>query len=84
MKVGIALHLTREHTGFANSQLSADLGLFRNPRYQLGEPYLTEYWKHIPISKPREDAKGRNNVYMVRNQVLLSALFPQDSSLREM
>ncbi|KAL1852474.1 hypothetical protein Daus18300_012155 [Diaporthe australafricana] len=61
-----------------------DLGLFRNPRYPLGKSYLTEYWKHIPISEPEEDADGRNNVYMVRNQVLLSALFPNDAKLREM
>lgn len=73
-----------KQTEFADVQLSVDLGLFRNPRYQLGEPYLTEYWKHIPISEPREDAEGRNNVYMVRIQVLLSALFPQDESLRYM
>lgn len=68
----------------SDGEFSVDLGLFCNPRYQLGESYLTEYWKYIPISEPREDAEGRNSVYMVRNQVLLSALFPQDGRLRDM
>jgi hypothetical protein len=61
-----------------------DLGVFRNPRYPLGKPYLKEYWKHIPISEPEEDADSRNTLYMLRNQILLSTLYPHDKKLREM
>ncbi|KAM0415687.1 hypothetical protein ACHAPT_013358 [Fusarium lateritium] len=59
-----------------------DLGVIRNPRYPLGSPYLEEYWKHTPISEPREDADSRNIMYLVRNQVLLASLYPEDHSLR--
>ncbi|KAL2024322.1 hypothetical protein VTK56DRAFT_8804 [Thermocarpiscus australiensis] len=61
----------------------ADLGVFRNPRYPLGKPYLKEYWKHVPISEPEEDADSRNTLYMLRNQILLSTLYPHDPKLRE-
>ncbi|KAK3371155.1 Fructosamine kinase-domain-containing protein [Lasiosphaeria ovina] len=60
-----------------------DLGVIRNPRYPLGKPYLKEYWKHVPISEPEEDADSRNSLYLLRNQVLLAALYPQDHKLRE-
>ncbi|KAL2257578.1 hypothetical protein VTK26DRAFT_9460 [Humicola hyalothermophila] len=60
-----------------------DLGVFRNPRYPLGKPYLKEYWKRIPVSEPEEDADSRNTLYMLRNQILLSALYPHDTKLRE-
>ncbi|RSM01632.1 hypothetical protein CDV31_011273 [Fusarium ambrosium] len=59
-----------------------DLGVIRNPRYPLGRPYLKEYWKHIPISEPQEDADSRNIMYLVRNQALLASLYPEDHSLR--
>ncbi len=58
--------------------------MFRNPRYPLGKPYLKEYWKHVPISEPEEDVDSRNTLYMLRNQVLLSVLYPHDPKLREM
>lgn len=61
-----------------------DLGVFRNPRYPLGKPYLKEYWKHVPISQPEEDVDSRNSLYMLRGQVLLSVLYPYDLKLREM
>ncbi|KAK3386565.1 Fructosamine kinase-domain-containing protein [Podospora didyma] len=60
-----------------------DLGVFRNPRYPLGKAYLKEYWKHVPISEPEEDADSRNNLYMLRNQILLAILYPHDHKLRE-
>ncbi|KAK4678651.1 hypothetical protein QC764_309590 [Podospora pseudoanserina] len=60
-----------------------DLGVFRNPRYPLGKPYLKEYWKHVPISEPEEDVDSRNTLYMLRNQILLSTLYPHDHKLRE-
>ncbi|KAK4228291.1 Fructosamine kinase-domain-containing protein [Podospora fimiseda] len=60
-----------------------DLGVFRNPRYPLGKPYLKEYWKQVPISEPEEDVDSRNTLYMLRNQILLSTLYPQDPKLRE-
>ncbi|KAK7967026.1 uncharacterized protein PG986_001303 [Apiospora aurea] len=61
----------------------ADLGVFRNPRYPLGRPYLQEYWKNIPISAPEEDADSRNTMYMIRNQILLATLYPTQPTLRE-
>jgi hypothetical protein len=72
---------------FSFSQLTkgaVDLGVFRNPRYPLGKPYLKEYWKHVPISEPEEDVDSRNTLYMLRNQILLSILYPHDPKLREM
>ncbi|KAK4186126.1 Fructosamine kinase-domain-containing protein [Podospora australis] len=60
-----------------------DLGVFRNPRYPLGKPYLKEYWKQVPISEPEADVDSRNTLYMLRNQILLSTLYPQDPKLRE-
>ncbi|KAK4121755.1 hypothetical protein N657DRAFT_665056 [Parathielavia appendiculata] len=60
-----------------------DLGVFRNPRYPLGKPYLKEYWKHVPISEPEEDVDSRNTLYMLRCQILLSILHPHDHKLRE-
>lgn len=61
-----------------------DLGVFRNPRYPLGKQYLKEYWKRVPISEPEEDVDSRNSLYMLRNQILLSTLYPHDPKLREM
>ncbi|KAK7935452.1 hypothetical protein PG985_000947 [Apiospora marii] len=60
-----------------------DLGVFRNPRYPLGRPYLREYWKNIPVSAPEEDADSRNSMYMIRNQILLATLYPTQPNLRE-
>ncbi|KAK4153196.1 Fructosamine kinase-domain-containing protein [Chaetomidium leptoderma] len=60
-----------------------DLGVFRNPRYQLGKPYLKEYWKQVPISEPEEDVDSRNTLYMIRGQIMLSILYPHDPKLRE-
>ncbi|KAK8110457.1 uncharacterized protein PG998_006914 [Apiospora kogelbergensis] len=60
-----------------------DLGVFRNPRYPLGQLYLQEYWKNIPISAPQEDADNRSSMYMIRNQVLLATLYPTQPKLRE-
>ncbi|KAK3293539.1 Fructosamine kinase-domain-containing protein [Chaetomium fimeti] len=60
-----------------------DLGVFRNPRYPLGKPYLKEYWRRVPISEPEEDADSRNTLYMLRGQILLSILYPHDPKLRE-
>lgn len=61
-----------------------DLGVFRNPRYPLGKPYLKEYWKRVPISEPEEDVDSRNTLYMLRGQIMLSILYPHDPKLREM
>jgi len=75
------------NTGLPFTQLTgivADLGVFRNPRYPLGKGYLKEYWKHVPISEPEEDVDDRNTLYMLRNQILLSILYPHDLKLREM
>ena len=63
---------------------TVDLGVFRNPRYPLGKPYLKEYWKRVPISEPEEDVDSRNTLYMLRGQIMLSILYPHDPKLREM
>ncbi|KAK4102555.1 hypothetical protein N658DRAFT_423685 [Parathielavia hyrcaniae] len=60
-----------------------DLGVFRNPRYPFGKPYLKEYWKRVPISEPEEDVDNRNTLYMLRSQIMLSILYPHDPKLRE-
>ena len=44
-------------------RLVADLGPWRASRYRLGRPYIKEYYKHIPISAPEEDADDRNLLY---------------------
>ncbi len=63
---------------------SVDLGVFRNPRYPLGKGYLKAYHIHVPISEPEEDYDSRNQLYMLRNQILLSILYPYDEKLRDM
>lgn len=45
---------------------------------------MAEYHKHIPISEPEEDADVRNTIYILRNQVLLAALFHWDKGLLAM
>ncbi|KAK8034732.1 hypothetical protein PG993_009727 [Apiospora rasikravindrae] len=60
-----------------------DLGVFSNPRYHLGAPYLREYWEKMPISAPGEDAYNRNKMYMIRNQILLATLYPTQADLRQ-
>ncbi|KAE9373660.1 hypothetical protein N431DRAFT_482636 [Stipitochalara longipes BDJ] len=60
-----------------------ELGVFRNPRYPLGEAYLKEYWKHVPISEPEDDADSRNIMYMIRNQACLATIYPDDPKLRD-
>ncbi|KAI1733791.1 Fructosamine kinase-domain-containing protein [Xylaria scruposa] len=60
-----------------------ELGLVANPRYPLGEAYIEEYWKHIPVSEPEEDADSRVIMYMVRHQACLASVYPDDSKLRD-
>ncbi|KAK0710482.1 hypothetical protein B0T21DRAFT_298125 [Apiosordaria backusii] len=51
---------------WAHSEL--ELGLFRNPRYPLGEVFLEECLKKVPISETKEDFDSRNITYMIRHQ----------------
>ncbi|KAI1173967.1 Fructosamine kinase-domain-containing protein [Nemania sp. FL0916] len=60
-----------------------ELGLIANPRYPLGEAYIEEYWKHIPVSEPEEDADSRVIMYMVRHQACLASVYPDDLKLRD-
>lgn len=61
-----------------------ELSLFRNPRYPLGKPYIKEYHKYVPVSEPEEDADDRLVMYLIRNQVCLASLYPNETRLRDM
>lgn len=63
---------------------TVELAPLHNPRYPLGKPYIKEYWKHVPISEPEEDASSRILMYLVRNQVQLASLYPTEDKLRDM
>jgi protein-ribulosamine 3-kinase len=41
----------------------SDLGVWRAPRYRLGQPYLREYQKQMGQSAPKEDWDDRNALY---------------------
>ncbi|KAK1512467.1 uncharacterized protein CCOS01_14707 [Colletotrichum costaricense] len=60
-----------------------ELAPFRNPRYPLGKAYFQEYWKHVPISEPEEDAESRIIIYLIRHQVCLASLYPTELKLRD-
>ncbi|KAG8161739.1 hypothetical protein KVR01_008726 [Diaporthe batatas] len=60
----------------------ADLGTWRAPRYKLGRPYFEEYQRAIQISEPQEDWDDRNALYAIRYDLLVSALFPDESGLK--
>ncbi|KAB5542708.1 Fructosamine kinase-domain-containing protein, partial [Coniochaeta sp. 2T2.1] len=60
-----------------------ELAPLRNPRYPLGESYIEEYRKHIPPSEPSKDADSRIVMYMIRNQVQLASLYPNEKGLRD-
>lgn len=62
---------------------TVELGLVANPRYPLGKAYIEEYWKHIPVSEPEEDADIRVMMYMIRHQTCLASVYPDDSKLRD-
>ncbi|KAK5662617.1 hypothetical protein OQA88_8531 [Cercophora sp. LCS_1] len=66
---------------WAHSEL--ELGLFRNPRYPLGKAYIEEYLKTVPISEPEEDFDSRNIMYMIRHQVCLASVYPNEAKLRD-
>ncbi|KAJ8132264.1 hypothetical protein O1611_g1363 [Lasiodiplodia mahajangana] len=61
----------------------AELGVCRNPRYGLGEAYIEEYLKLMPKSEPTEDFDTRNAVYAMRHHVLLSLIYHEDPSFRQ-
>ncbi|KAI1853099.1 hypothetical protein JX265_011380 [Neoarthrinium moseri] len=41
----------------------SDLGCCRAPRYRLGNSYVKEYFKNIPVSEPAEDFEDRLALY---------------------
>lgn len=61
-----------------------ELGVIRNPRYPLGKAFLNEYLKKVPISEPKEDFDSRNIMYMIRHQVCLASVYPNETKLRDM
>ncbi|KAH8753095.1 Fructosamine kinase-domain-containing protein [Diaporthe sp. PMI_573] len=61
-----------------------ELGVHSNPRYPLGKSYINEYFKHVPISQPEEDVEHRILIYLIRNQVCLANLYPQEQNLRDL
>ncbi|KAG8157447.1 hypothetical protein KVR01_012831 [Diaporthe batatas] len=60
-----------------------ELGVHNNPRYPLGKRYTDEYFKHVPISDPVEDVEQRGLIYLIRNQVCLASLYPDEQNLRD-
>ncbi|KAK4177902.1 hypothetical protein QBC36DRAFT_386347 [Triangularia setosa] len=65
----------------AHSEL--ELGLFRNPQYPLGKAFFKEYLKKVPISKPEENFDSGNIMYMIRHQVCLASVYPNEAKLRD-
>lgn len=41
----------------------ADLGSWRAPRYNMGQPYLEEYQRAMGVSEPKDDFDDRNALY---------------------
>ncbi|KAI1189293.1 Fructosamine/Ketosamine-3-kinase [Nemania serpens] len=61
----------------------AELGICRIPHYGLGELYVEEYLKRMPISEPKEDFDVRNAIYAMKHHVLLSLIHHDDPSFRQ-
>ncbi|KAM7211896.1 Fructosamine kinase domain containing protein [Rhypophila decipiens] len=59
-----------------------ELGLFRNPRYPLGKAFI-EYLKKVPISEPEGDFDSRNIIYLLRHQICLASVYPNEVKLRD-
>ncbi|KAI9688309.1 MAG: hypothetical protein M1820_010269 [Bogoriella megaspora] len=60
----------------------SDLGVWKAPRYRLGQPYLKEYQKQMGLSAPKEDWDDRNTLYSIRYDLLHSAMFPKETEFR--
>ncbi|KAI9927709.1 hypothetical protein MW887_002561 [Aspergillus wentii] len=50
---------------------------------RFGDDYLEAYRSYVPKSAPEEDYDGRLDLYKLRFNTHVSALFPQDRQLRE-
>ncbi|KAI0871611.1 Fructosamine kinase-domain-containing protein [Hypoxylon argillaceum] len=61
----------------------AELAVCRSPKYGLGESYIEEYLKYMPKSEPAEDFDTRNAIYAMRHHVLLSLIYHEDLSFRQ-
>ncbi|PVH69834.1 hypothetical protein DL98DRAFT_554259 [Cadophora sp. DSE1049] len=53
-------------------------------RYNMGASYLEEYHKHIPRSEPVEDYEDRMRLYTIHYNLVASAHYPVDDSLRQL
>lgn len=60
-----------------------ELGLFRNPRYPLEMPFLEGYLRKVPVAEPAEDFECRNIVHMLRYQICLASVYPDEADLRK-
>ncbi|KAI0428171.1 Fructosamine/Ketosamine-3-kinase [Xylaria sp. FL1042] len=61
----------------------AELAVCRNPQYRLGNSYIEEYLKHMPISEPAEDFDTRNAIYAMKCHVILSISYHEDPKFRQ-
>ncbi|KXH26487.1 hypothetical protein CSAL01_05410 [Colletotrichum salicis] len=61
----------------------ADIGIYRNPRYKLGQPCIREYLKRVLASEPAADSDGRSAVYAMKFHTLLSAMYSKDKRFRQ-
>ncbi|KAF2756964.1 hypothetical protein EJ05DRAFT_477178 [Pseudovirgaria hyperparasitica] len=62
----------------------ADLGICRNPRYNLRQPAIEEYKKLHSLSEPIDEFDQRNAVYAMKFHVLLSIMYFEVERFRDM
>ncbi|XWW95650.1 hypothetical protein V2A60_003616 [Cordyceps javanica] len=60
-----------------------EFGQWRPPCNRFGEEYIAAYISQQPISKPEEDFFGRLDLYRLRFDTHVSALFPASVDLRK-
>ncbi|KAJ5937811.1 hypothetical protein N7454_004153 [Penicillium verhagenii] len=59
-----------------------EFGQWRPVCNRFGNDYVAAYNKFIPISEPKEDFEGRLDLYRLRFDTHVSALFPEKEELR--
>jgi len=60
-----------------------EFGQWRPVCNRFGEDYLNAYHSYVDISSPEEDYDGRLDLYKLRFNTHVSALFPRSDTLRE-
>lgn len=60
----------------------SDLGSWRARRYRLGDKYMNEYRNQMGESVPLDDWDDRNRLYAIRYDLLVSAMYPNETKYR--